>query len=93
MQIDKFRKEQQELRNLVKQTDTLLKLSQPLNISYLPQDEQRINGGDKDKRDRYQNFVKSLSKDVYLDQAVKVLTDMQTQINVAARKGQAVKSF
>jgi carboxyl-terminal processing protease len=93
LQIDKFRKEQQELRNLVKQTDTLLKLQQPLNISYLPQDEQRINGGDKDKRDRYQNFVKTLSKDVYLDQAVKVLTDMQTQINVAARKGEAVKSF
>jgi len=93
LQIDKFRKEQQEIRGLIKQTDSLLKMTQPLNIIYLPQDTQRVSSGDKDKQDRYQNFLKTLSKDVYLKQAVKVVEDMQNQIHVAQSKAAPAKSF
>jgi carboxyl-terminal processing protease len=96
LKLEKFRKEQQVLRTTVQQLDTLLKLKEELNISYLPQDKERFTG-DKDKSERYNQWLKNLSKDIYLDQAIRVIGDISTQQNLAksggAKKGEAVKSF
>jgi carboxyl-terminal processing protease len=94
LNIDKFRNEQKLVREAVKQLDTLLKLDKELNIAYLQEDIQR-RAADKDKQDRYNQWLKNLSKDIYLDQAVKVVTDIQNQRNLANRqsKKEAIKSF
>lgn len=93
LQITKFKEEQAKIRSTVKQMDTLLKLSQPLNMGYLKQDLDRI-AADKDKTERYNQWLKNISKDIYLDQAIKVVNDMVNQQNLARKgNGQPVKSF
>ena len=82
LQIDKFKKEQQIIRTAAKQVDSLEKLKQPLNISFLPQDSARMSG-DRDKAERYNQWLKNLKSDIYLDQAIKVVSDIQSQRNLA----------
>jgi carboxyl-terminal processing protease len=95
LQIDQFKNEQKLIRSTVKQIDTLLKLNKELTIAYLQEDvDRRLN--DKDKNDRYNQWLKNLSKDIYLDQAVKVIGDIQNQRNLAKsplNKEKPVKSF
>jgi len=96
LQIDKFRKEQQMLKATAKQLDSLERLKDSINISFLKQDADRINA-DKDKSDRYNQWLRSLKTDIYLDQAIKVVGDIQNQRNLAKgqpkREEPAVKSF
>ena len=95
LQIDKFKKEQQVIRTAARQVDSLEKLQQPLNISFLPEDFARING-DKDKADRYNQWLKNLKSDIYLDQAIKVVGDIQNQQNLAKgalKKEKEAKAF
>jgi carboxyl-terminal processing protease len=82
LQIDKFKKEQQVIRTAARQVDSLEKLKQPLSISFLPQDSARMSG-DKDKAERYNQWLKNLKSDIYLDQAIKVVSDIQSQRNLA----------
>jgi len=69
----------------VKQNESLLKLSDSLDITFAPQDQNRFPN-DKDKQARYNQWVKNLSRDIYLDQAVKVMKDMIVQRNMALGK-------
>jgi carboxyl-terminal processing protease len=94
LNIDKFKTEQKQVRETVKNLDSLLKLNKELNIAYLPEDVQK-RAADKDKQERYNQWLKNLSKDIYLDQAVKVVTDVQNQRNLANRqaKKEGLKTF
>jgi carboxyl-terminal processing protease len=95
LQIDKFKKEQQSIRMTAKRIDSLEKLNTALSISFLPQDSARVNG-DKDKAERYNQWLKNLKTDIYLDQAVKVIGDIQNQQNLAKAAGKKeteTKSF
>jgi len=96
LQIDKFRKEQAVMKSTAKEIDSLLKLNKELSIAFLQQDSARY-AADKAKEERYNQWLKSLSKDIYLDQAVKVVGDIRLQQNLAKGKEkkekQAVKSF
>jgi carboxyl-terminal processing protease len=93
LNIDKFKEEQKKIRSTVKQMESLLKLDQEMKMAFLQQDAQRM-AADKDKAERYNQWLKSLSKDIYLDQAVKVINDMVNQQNLAKKgNAQPVKSF
>ncbi|MBD0377806.1 MAG: carboxy terminal-processing peptidase, partial [Flavisolibacter sp.] len=81
LQIDKYKKEQREIRTAVKQVDSLIKMNSELHIAFLEQDAQRV-AADKDKQERYNQWLKNLRKDIYLDQAVKVIGDIQNQRNL-----------
>ena len=88
LQIDKFKKEQQVIRTTARQLDSLEHLKDSLHMSFLPQDWQRISA-DKDKAERYNQWLKNLKSDIYLDQAIKVVGDIENQRNLA--KGQPKK--
>lgn len=92
LQIDQFKKEQKVTRDAVKEIEKLVKSDKKLQVSYLQQDEQRYVSADKDKTERYQQWLKNVSKDVYVDQAVKVINDIVNQQNLAKGKA-AVKEF
>jgi len=93
LNIVQFRKEQEEIKSTVKQTDSLLSKNKGLNIAYLPQDAAR-HATDKGKEERYNLWLKGRSKDIYLDQAVKIIADVQRQQALAKGKGETpVKSF
>jgi carboxyl-terminal processing protease len=83
LQLDKYRAEQKEIRDAVKSIEGLTKLKTPLPVNYLKQDESRYVSQDKDKTERYKNWMANISKDVYVDQAVKVIKDMVKQQNLA----------
>jgi carboxyl-terminal processing protease len=85
LQIDKFRKEQKTIRTTVKQIDDLMKLENELDISYLAKEADKYPD-DKDKQERYNQWLKTLRKDIYVDQAVKVVNDMVNQRNLAQAK-------
>ena len=85
LQIDKFRKEQKTIRTTVKQIDDLMKLENDMDISYLSKEANKYPD-DKDKQERYNQWLKTLRKDIYVDQAVKVVNDMVNQRNLAQAK-------
>jgi carboxyl-terminal processing protease len=92
LQIDEFKKEQKITRNAVKDIEKLVKMDQAMPVSFIKRDENRYISADKDKTERYKQWLNNVSKDVYIDQAVKVLHDMVNQTNLAKANG-AVKTF
>ncbi|MEQ1677511.1 MAG: carboxy terminal-processing peptidase [Chitinophagaceae bacterium] len=85
LNIEKYREEQKAIRTSVKQMEALLKLKEELNVTALPKEVNRW-AEDKNKQDRFTQWLKNLQKDIYLDQAVKVMNDMIGQQNVVKAK-------
>jgi carboxyl-terminal processing protease len=88
LQIDKYRKEQKMIRSTITQLTSLLKLEGQLDVTALPAETNRW-ANDKAKQERFTQWLKGLQKDIYLDQAVKVMNDMIGQQNLV--KGKTVE--
>lgn len=87
LNLEKYRQEQKEIKSTVKQIETLSKLPAPMNIETLPQDAGRYNTDkDKDKAERYKQWVESRKTDIYLKEAVNVVGDMVSQKNLVYNK-------
>lgn len=82
LQLDKYRKQQKEIRARIQQNQALIKLKDSINVAALPNEENRW-ANDQAKQDRFNQWLKNLSKDIYLDQAVKVVGDIINQQNLA----------
>ncbi len=83
LKFDKYRQDQLEVRNAIKKIDNLTKLQKPLPAEFMKQDESKYVSIDKDKSERYKQWLTAISKDIYVDQAVKVINDMVAQQNLA----------
>ncbi len=91
LKLDKYRTEQKMVRTTIRQLDELLKLKSDLDVSALPNETNRW-AEDKTKQERFTQWLKGLRKDIYLDQAVKVMGDMISQQNlVKTQSGDAPK--
>jgi len=88
LEINQFKAERKIGSDAVKRIEKLIKLDKSMDISYLKQDQGRYVSEDKEKTERYKNWLNNISKDRYVDEAVKVIHDMVNQSNLA--KGQAV---
>jgi carboxyl-terminal processing protease len=84
LKLDKYREEQKSIRTTVKQMESLLKLKGELDVSALPNEVNRW-ANDKTKQERYDSWIKNLQKDIYLDQATKVMNDMISAQNTAKK--------
>jgi carboxyl-terminal processing protease len=93
LEIDQFRKDQKVTRDAVKRIESLVKTDKAMQVSFLPQDQDRYISADKDKTERYKQWLSNISKDIYVDQAVKVINDMVTQQNLAKTKSAPSKVF
>ena len=87
LNLQKYRDEQKQIKATFKQIESLSKLtgSNELNVQALPQDAGKYVG-DKDKADRFQQWLKDKKTDIYLNEAVNVLDDMITQKNLVYNK-------
>ena len=85
LQLEKYRKEQDKVKATVKQLESLLKLKNQLDVSALPSEVNRW-ADDKTKQERFQLWLKSLQKDIYLDHVVKVMNDIISQQNLVKAK-------
>jgi carboxyl-terminal processing protease len=85
LNFDKYMKEQKAIRATVRQIESLKKLEQEIDVTSLPQDATRFSY-DKGKQDRFDQWIKNLRKDIYIDQASRVTSDMVVQKNMAQNK-------
>jgi len=92
LQIQKYRQELKSIQTTVKQNDDLTKLKDSLDVTYVEGDA-NMYPNDKNKQERFNNWLKGLSKDIYIDQAVKVMGDMISQRNLAMSKPTGSKGF
>jgi len=92
LQLDKYRKEQKAIRSTFAQNELLIKLKEEkeMNVSALPNEENRW-ANDQNKQERFNLWLKSLRRDIYLDQAVKVVNDVINQQNLVKAKGEEAK--
>ena len=85
LQLDKYRKEQKMIRATFSQNDALMKLKTEINVTALPNEVNRW-ANDTAKQERFNQWLKNLRKDIYLDQAVKVVNDVINQQNLVKAK-------
>ena len=83
LSLTKYREEQKQLKTTVKQIETLSKLpaGNELNVAALPQDQHKYDD-DKNKADRFQQWLKDRKSDVWLGEAINVVDDMISEKNV-----------
>jgi carboxyl-terminal processing protease len=78
----KYNEEQKQLKVILKKMDDTTKLAKPLDISMLPIDIKRLSEDkDTNKLERRKQWMKSLTKDNYLQESINVVIDM---INMSA---------
>jgi carboxyl-terminal processing protease len=85
LQLDKYRKERKMISATIRQVENLMKLQDELDVKALSSEVNKWSN-DKTKQDRFNNWLKNLRKDIYLDQAVKVMNDMVNQQNLVQGK-------
>ncbi len=85
LNIDKYREEQKKWKLAVKQIESLSKLPNELKVETLPQDAGKFDN-DKDKAERYARWMKGLQRDIWLDEAVKVVDDMVSSKSLVYNK-------
>lgn len=81
LQLDTYKKEQAEIRSRYAQIDSVIRLKDAIDVSALPKETDRW-ADDKNKQERFQAWLKALGRDIYLDQAVKVVDDIINQQNL-----------
>jgi carboxyl-terminal processing protease len=82
LKLDKYREEQKRIRSTFTQIQALMKLQNEINVTALPSETDRW-ANDPGKQERFNQWLKNLRKDIYLDQAVKVVDDIIGQQNLA----------
>ena len=91
LQLEKYRKDQKQVRATFAQNESLMKLKNENSISPLPGETNKW-GDDKNKQERFNQWLTNLRKDIYLDQAVKVMNDVINQQNLVKAKTQEEKA-
>jgi len=77
LNINVFKKEQAEVRNMVKQDDSLSRMKQPIDMQPLAVDKDKFfNNPDKAKGDRYQDWLKRAKSDAYINETVNIVKDV-----------------
>jgi carboxyl-terminal processing protease len=83
LNMAKYRADQKEIKTAIKKIEEVNKGNlHELNLSLLPNDEKKL-AGDNDKLERRKQWMKSLTKDIYLGESVKVMDDMIKQTAIA----------
>src|SRR6185503_8751284 len=85
LQLEKYRTEQKAIRAIIQQNESLIKLKEEINVTALPNEENKW-AADQNKQERFNQWLKGLRKDIYLDQAVKVVDDIIAQQNLVKGK-------
>ena len=85
LQINKYKQDQKQMRDVMKDVEQLIKMETPMQIAFLKQDESKYYSEDKDKTERYKQWLTNISKDIYVDEAVKVINDMSGKTHSSGR--------
>ena len=75
LNLKAYQDDQKMIRATVKQIDSVSKLTVPMTITTMSQDTVKYSE-DKDKSDRYKQWVDSRKTDIYLKETINVMDDM-----------------
>ena len=85
LQIDKYKTAQKNLRTTSTQINGLLKLPKEMIIDVLKSDYDKFyNNPYKPKQEVYQDWLKRIKSDLYIDETVKIVSDMIASQNPVA---------
>lgn len=76
LNLASYQAEQKEIKILNKKMDEVLKVRDSLPTAYLKADEEKYLKVDADKLETNKAFLRIISRDIYVNEAVKVLLDM-----------------
>ncbi len=80
LNLQEYQKEQAQLRAVVKQDDSLSRLVTPMNIQPVAQDSSKYySNADSLKGNRYLQWLKNIQKDIYINEAVNVVNDINKE--------------
>ncbi len=80
LNLQQYQKEQAQLRAVVKQDDSLSRLTTAMNIQPVAQDSAKYySNADSLKGDRYLQWLKNIQKDIYINEAVNVVNDINKE--------------
>ena len=82
LQIDKFKNERKLVQSTYKQMESLLKQGNNLDVSFIPGEENKFKD-DQAKAERSKQWLKNLTTDLQLSEAINVMKDLVSQGNVA----------
>jgi carboxyl-terminal processing protease len=85
LNLEKYKQERKTISESVKQLEVLLKLKTAMEVEALPKEVNKW-ADDKAKQERFNNWIKERQRDIYLNQAVKVINDIISQQNIAKGK-------
>ncbi|CAN5762325.1 carboxy terminal-processing peptidase [soil metagenome] len=79
LNIDAYKKQQMVLKTTVKEDETWSKLKQPMDMRPVEIDKDKFyNNADKAKGERYQQWLKNVQSDLYINETVKIVKDVMT---------------
>jgi len=81
LKLDTYRNEQKQMRATFKHLEESNKGNQALTIQMLDSDEKRLST-DNDKLERRKQWIKNLSRDIYISETCKVVSDVISQITL-----------
>lgn len=84
LQLDQYKKGQEQIRSHVRKLDSLQQGKQLLSVKPLRGEEGRW-ADDKPKQERFERWIKYLQKDIYLDQGAKIMQDILQQKALAVK--------
>ena len=82
LNINKYKEEQKTLKAVYKQLEELTKIAKDINIANAATDVETINAS-KDRAERNKQWLKRLSGDIYLDETVRVISNIIEQKTTA----------
>ncbi len=79
LNMEKYRAEQKQIKATIKKVEEINKTAPALELALIPNDEKKLSA-DNDKLERRKQWIKNLSKDIYLGESVNVMNDMIREI-------------
>jgi carboxyl-terminal processing protease len=77
LQLDAYQKKQKQIQQTVSQNNTLLTLPGEMTIEYMESEKDKfLNHPDKSKSDFYAAWIKSLRKDLQIEEGVRVISQL-----------------
>jgi carboxyl-terminal processing protease len=64
---------QKQIKQRAKDLESWQQSKTPISVDFMKSDEDRLAKMDKDKADRFRNWLKGLRTDIYLDETATVL--------------------
>lgn len=82
LNFDKYKQDQAAIRDRVHQNDSVSKLAKPMDIQPVLVDRDKFfNNPDKPKGERYQQWLKLIQSDIYINETFNIVTDIATKSN------------